>query len=528
MRWSFLIFLPAIFATGCSTPCETDADCEKVDYCSLENKCEELPPFPDEFLWGTAVAGFQVDYGCPTMAQEECEDTASDWFAFTTSDETVNSDAAFLSGQNPSELGPGFWELYDADFERAASELKNNSFRMSIEWSRIFSQPTDDATTHDELRALANMNNVEHYRSMFQSMKSKGLTPLVTLNHYSLPTWIHDPVTCHVSFSTCEKRGWVDDERTIREIAKFSGFVAKEFGDQIDLWATLNEPLQNMLFGYFQPSESRSHPPAISLNSNAAKTVLFALIEAHAKMVDAVRANDTVDADGDGQATSIGVVYPLVPISPMRPGDIADEQAAENISYLWNKAFLRATALGELDENLDGTSVRQDRLAGRMDWIGVNYYFGVTVEGAPSSFMPDFSPLLNVNPLTFVEGVNQPDRMEGLLKWVQDELKLPIYISENGAIDDPNDSEYMSRFVVQNLDAVQRSIARGIDVRGYFYWTFMDNFEWNHGMTWKMGMYAMDGTDPNKTRVLRPAGTLYKTIATTNQIPADAREKHLP
>ena len=222
------------------------------------------------------------------MAQDECEDTASDWFAFTTSDETVNSDAAFLSGQNPSELGPGFWELYDADFERAANELKNNSFRMSIEWSRIFSQPTDDATTHEELRALANMNNVEHYRSMFQSMKSKGLTPLVTLNHYSLPTWIHDPVTCHVSFSTCEKRGWVDDERTIREIAKFSGFVAKEFGDQIDLWATLNEPLQNMLFGYFQPSESRSHPPAISLNSNAAKTVLFALIEAHAQMVDAV------------------------------------------------------------------------------------------------------------------------------------------------------------------------------------------------------------------------------------------------
>ena len=72
------------------------------------------------------------------------------------------------------------------------------------------------------------------------------------------------------------------------------------------------------------------------------------------------------------------------------------------------------------------------------------------------------------------------------------------------------------------------AIARGIDVRGYFYWTFMDNFEWNHGMTWKMGMYAMDGTDPSKTRVLRPAGTLYRTIATENQIPAEAREKHLP
>jgi beta-glucosidase/6-phospho-beta-glucosidase/beta-galactosidase len=528
MRWSLFALIPMTFSLGCSTPCETDAECEKVEYCSLDEKCEEIPAFPDDFLWGTAVAGFQVDYGCPTMERERCEDTASDWFAFTTSEETVDSPGAFLSGDNPSELGPGFWELYDADFERAATELKNNSFRMSIEWSRIFPEATDDATTHEELMALANQTNVEHYRSMFASMKAKGLTPMVTLNHYALPTWIHDPVACHTSFSTCERRGWVDSERTVREIAKFSGFVAKEYGASIDLWATLNEPLQNMLFGYFQPSASRSHPPAVQLQSEAARTVLFALVEAHARMVDAVRANDTVDADGDGNATSIGVVYPLVPISPMRPGDPADEGAAENISYLWNKAFLRATALGELDENLDGNSVRKESLVGRMDWIGVNWYFGITVEGAPNSFMPDFSPLLNVNPLTFVEGVNEPDKLEGLLGWVQDELKLPIYISENGAQDDPNDPDHMSRFVVQNLDALQRAIARGIDVRGYYYWTFVDNFEWNHGMSWKMGMYGMDGTDPAKTRTLRTAGTLYGEIASQGQIPAAAREKHLP
>ena len=221
-------------------------------------------------------------------------------------------------------------------------------------------------------------------------------------------------------------------------------------------------------------------------------------------------------------------MYPLVPISPIRPDDIADQDAAENISYLWNKAFLRATALGELDHDLDGISERKADLADRMDWIGVNWYFGIAVEGAPTSFMPDFSPLLTVNPLNFQEGVNEPDRLEGLLRWAADTLKKPIYISENGANDDPNDPEHQSRFIVQNLDALQRAIARGIDVRGYFYWTFMDNFEWNHGMSWKMGLYAMDGSDPAKTRTLRPAGRLYSEIAESGQIAPAKRTKYLP
>jgi beta-glucosidase/6-phospho-beta-glucosidase/beta-galactosidase len=304
----------------------------------------------------------------------------------------------------------------------------------------------------------------------------------------------------------------------VREIAKFAGFVAREFGDQVDLWATLNEPLQNMLFGYFQPSEARSHPPAVLLNAGAARTVFFALIEAHARMYDAVKAGDRVDADGDGRAAQVGIVYPLVPISALRPGDLADEAAAENIDYLWNRVFLRAVALGELDDNLDGVSQPTESLANRMDWIGVNWYFGISVEGAPTSFLPEFSPLLTVNPLSFKEGVNEPDKLEGLLNWVQTELHQPIYISENGAAYDPADPGSMGRFIVANLDAVQRAIARGIDVRGYFYWTFMDNYEWNHGMSWKMGLYGMDGSDPAKTRTLRPAGTLYGTIARSRQI----------
>ena len=139
---ALLLILPY---AACADPCESDADCQAVDFCNVEKECAELPAFPDDFLWGTAVAGFQVDYGCPTMAPERCEDRASDWFEFTTNEATVNSARAYLSGDHPSEVGPGFWELYDADFQRASGELNNNAFRMSIEWSRIFPAATDAA-----------------------------------------------------------------------------------------------------------------------------------------------------------------------------------------------------------------------------------------------------------------------------------------------------------------------------------------------------------------------------------------------
>src|SRR5690606_14892142 len=129
------------------------------------------------------------------------------------------------------------------------------------------------------------------------------------------------------------------------EIAKYSAFVAREFGDQVDIWATLNEPLQNMLFGYVQPNAERSHPPAAVFRLAEARIVLDALIEAHAAMYDAVKSADQVDADGDGDASFIGVVYPMAPMTPSNPNRALDVQATENLDYLWNRAFLRATAL---------------------------------------------------------------------------------------------------------------------------------------------------------------------------------------
>ena len=251
------------------------------------------------------MAGFQVDMGCPTLPAEQCEDRNSDWYAWVSTPSLQEDETTHLSGQ-PVSIGPGHWELYAEDYARARNELHNNAHRLSIEWSRIFPAPTFGIEGHDALKAIANASAIEHYHQQFASLKTHGLKPLVTLNHYTLPTWIHDAVGCHQDLSTCSPKGWVDRETTVREIAKYAGFVAREFGAEVDLWATLNEPMAVVLPGYIYPSAERTNPPGVMLNSEAAKIVMQALIEAHARMYDAVREEDTQDADGNGSPRRSG------------------------------------------------------------------------------------------------------------------------------------------------------------------------------------------------------------------------------
>ncbi len=475
----------------------------------------EHPPsgisFPPGFVFGSAIAGFQADMGCPTLARATCDDPNSDWYVFTTAPETVGDPASYLSGQNPAVVGPGFWELFAEDIRRADEELHHKALRLSLEWSRIFPTSTDAVEGYENLKRIANGAAIERYHAMFAELKKRGMRPLVTLNHYALPSWIHDAKGCHADFANCSPKGWVDSQRTVREVQKFAAFCAKEFGGEVDWWATLNEPLQNMLFGYVQPSAARSHPPAVLLQLDAAKTVFHALIDAHARMYDAIKEQDTVDADGDQRPSWVGVVYPLVPIEPANPASPLDVQAAENIDYLWNRAYLNAVVLGKYDENLDGSTVERADLKGRMDYVGVNFYSGLRVSGLGASVLPALSPKFTANPLDLQELSNRPDKLAGLLRFVN-ELGMPTIISENGT-GDADDDGTAPRFIVRNLKAVLDALAGGADVRGYFYWTLMDNYEWNHGMDIRMGLYAVGKDDPMKRRLARKAVPLFGEIA---------------
>lgn len=481
---------------------------------------EETPSrgFPEGFLWGAAVSGFQVDMGCPTMPAEKCEDRNSDWYAWVTTPELQDDPSTHLS-KHPMSHSPGFWELYEQDFDRLQNELGGNAFRMSIEWSRLFPTSTVGIDGYEALKEVADAEAVAHYHRIFQALRARGLMPLVTLHHYTLPAWIHDAVGCHKDIANCTARGWLDREGTVREIAKYAGFAAREFGGEIDLWATLNEPMAVVLSGFIFPSAERTNPPGVMFRAKEGRTAMAAMVEAHARMYDAVKANDTIDADGDGEAATVGLVHAMNVVAPRNPESRLDRKAAENVFYLYTGAFLDGAAKGDLDEDLDGTPEHREDLAGRMDWVGINYYTRSIVESTSDgeAALPDLSPLTTFDPFNVEVWAVYPRGLYEMAMLVKERYGKPVIISENGT-QDPNDDGTGPAFLVPHLTWLQRAVRDGADVRGYFYWTLIDNYEWNHGSNWRMGLYAVDPLDPLKQRIARKTVPVYREIIAANQV----------
>ncbi len=495
------------------------SSCSGPDSLSSE---EELT-FPKGFRFGSATAGFQVEMGCPSVARAECE-FPSDWTDYVTRPELVAKKNLYLSGDPPSS-GPGFYELYPQDIARAADELHNNALRLSIEWGRVFPNPTDGIEGYEALRKAADPRALAFYHRVFSELKKRNMTPLVTLIHYVLPTWIHDAYGCHTNFAGCKNRGWLDRDRMLKESAKYAAFLGKEFGAEVDDWATENEPFTAVIIaGYLFQTEQRTHPPAVVLETDAARAVLLAEIEGHARMYDALKAADIADADGDGRPARVGLVYNLQAVAPADPQNPLDVQGTKNFDYLINRVFLNATIKGDLDQNLDGKTIHRTDLAGRMDFLGVNYYARNLVQGSERSFLPQLSPLLTFNVLTVEYDWNYPRGLYEVLDSVKG-FGIPLMVTETG-VEDGSDSGSAAAWVVRSLTWVSRAISDGIPVEGYYYWTLMDNYEWNHGMKIKMGLYAVDPADPKKARKPRRAVPAYGQIAQSQRIPKALSEQY--
>ena len=463
---------------------------------------------PSGFLWGVALAGFQAEMGCPTLAPQICEDRASDWYQWVSDPDLIADDSAFVTGE-PLSNSPGFRELYAADLARLKGELHGTAVRVSIEWSRLFPDAAaEDAATVDALAALAVPSEVAYYRALFAEARRLGLEPVVTLNHYTLPLWLHDGKACHADLDACTDRGWLDRPRMTKALRLYAGFCGRAFGDLVDTWATLNEPLATVLAGYLLPSADRSHPPGVMLRLEEALAVLFNQIYGHAAMVDGLRAEDRVDANRDGKATYVGTVVNLAAFEAADPTAENAADAVRHASWLHNEVFVEGVANGRLDLNIDGVlDPPSDELVGRLDWLGVNYYTRLPVSGLPSPLLDGY-PWLDFLPetgeglfLTFPEGLYD-------VLMLANRFGLPIIVTENGMVNPTADAG--EAFLKPHLRSIARALADGVPVEGYFYWTLVDNYEWNHGMSLPFGLYALDPT--TKARSLRPVGEAFGTI----------------
>ena len=470
--------------------------------------------FPRDFLWGVATSGFQTEMGgTPANA-----DTGSDWWAWTHAGDTP------VSADRPED-GPGSWNRWQAD-NRLAQGLGVGSFRLGIEWSRIFPRATDAADGVRDLDRLADQRAVRHYEGVLRDLRRRGLRPFVTVNHFTLPLWIHDPLATRAALSGrgaddplpafTEPAGWLQ-RRTVREFAKYAEYLAWRFGDLVDLWSPINEPMVLATQGYVNvPGVFSAGWPPGSISYTAAVQAAVNLVEANARAYDAIHRRD--------RTAQVGLVQNMIAFTPR------DTAAGRHADRLFNRLFLDAAIKGVVDRDADGVvdpGERSRAAAGKADFVGVNYYFRgrVTPLGDPiSTRIPllDFAPSVSYRTPRHPELPPCPTTCSGLGSEIypagfRDVLRtagsygLPVYITENG-IADGTDAR-RPRFLRDHLGVLRRAMRDGlVKARGYFHWSLTDNFEWAEGYAPKFGLYTRE-------RRARPSARLYERIARTGRVP---------
>ncbi|WP_224362574.1 glycoside hydrolase family 1 protein [Hyalangium versicolor] len=460
MNRSLLLSLPLLLA-ACSDRPSFDPDVVKAARLG-----EGLPT---GFMLGTSTAAHQVEGGL--------ENDWTEWERGQWPDGRPHIKDGTVSGAATDS-----WNRFDEDV-RLMERLGSNAYRFGVEWARI--QPTPD-TWNEE--ALA------RYQQWAHTLRQKGITPMVTLYHFTLPTWVSDA------------GGW-ENPATIDAFEKYSAKVAEALGGEVDWWCTVNEPNVYAVLGYLDAE----WPPGKE-DMPLAATVIANLLEGHARAAKQLRALDTVDADGDGFATRIGLAHHVRVFQPAT-GTTADTVVAGLTDSFFNESVTEALRTGRVHISVP-SQVNLDRevegLKGSSDYLGINYYTRDYVRqyfGEPSlsrQYVPRGRQKNDLGWELYPEGLY-------LFLTRYAKLGLPLIVTENGMAD--TDGEERPYYLQSHVYAVEQAVAKGVDVRGYFHWSLLDNFEWAEGYEPKFGLFKVDLESPEKTRTETPAVATFQDIA---------------
>ena len=423
------------------------------------SKPEATFHFPADFKWGVATAAHQV----------EGNNINNDWY-------TWEQEEGHIKDGQQSRRACNWWENTEADFDRAA-KLGLNAMRVSVEWSRIEPRPGefDDA-------ALA------RYSEMLRDLSERGIEPMVTLHHFTNPLWL------------VEEGGWENPE-TVDRFTRYARRVVEVLGQHCDLWCTINEPNIYDFLGYIEGT----WPPGKS-DLKEARLVMRHMLLAHATAYWEIH-----DVQTDAR---VGLAHHMRILDPAKPGSRLDRRAAKAADRIFNQAILTALVKGRWVLPLGFGPAW--KLRGTLDWIGLNYYtrdliaFDRTQKG---SLYISRSHARDAEMLDGGYGEFYPKGMYRCLKQLGS-LGLPIYITENGIPDDDDDQR--PRYILTHLRQMWHAIQMCYQVKGYYHWTLVDNFEWAEGWSLRFGLYAL--SLKNKSRKPRESAQLYADIIQANAI----------
>ena len=407
--------------------------------------------FPRNFAWGTATAAHQV----------EGNNTGNNWYQWELAvDENGNS--RIHNGQR-SGLAADHWNRYPEDI-RLMKELGLSHYRFSVEWSRI----------EPELGEI-DEQALNHYRKICQELITAGITPVVTLHHFSHPAWF-------------EELGSFEKDVNIQYFINFSEIVFNTLNDLVPIWCTINEPAVFVSQGYF----NGVFPPG-KKNPQLAGVVMQNLLNTH------VRVYRHLKTLPGGDKVQIGLVKNIFQFDPVRRWHILDWFFSKILNNIFTNDPIHFLNSGKFSFYLPGMakiSIENSDAAGSLDFIGLNYYSRFHVKGQLNPQEPFIFETRQQDVQTDMPYSIYPEGFYRALHTIS-QLDRPIYVTENGIADDDDDQRAM--FIRRYLYAMHRAIHDGLDIRGYFYWTLMDNFEWSEGYRMKFGLYDVDFTTQERT-----------------------------
>jgi beta-glucosidase len=408
--------------------------------------------FPHDFAWGAATAAYQIEGATREDGRGE-----SIWDRFShTPGNVANGDTG--------DQACDHYHRWPEDLDLMA-ELGLRAYRFSVAWPRV--QPDG--------RGPANRKGLDFYRRLIDGLLERGIRPLPTLYHWDLPQPLQDD------------GGWASRE-VVDRFADYARLVFDDLGDVVDAWVTHNEPWVTAFLGY-----------AAGVKAPGLRDWHTALAAAHHVLLSHGRAARAYGGDGE-----LGITLDLTHVS-------GEPAAARRLDGHRNRWFLDAVLRGEYPADMVELYERNvgpldfvrdgdlEEIAAPIDFLGVNFYQPAIVRSGGGPLEVEDVP--SDGPHTAMGWTVEPTSLTTLLLRIQrDYGAIPLVITENGAsYDDPpldgqavvEDPQRVA-FLRDHIRAVELAVREGVDVRGYYVWSLLDNFEWEHGYASRFGIVAVD------------------------------------
>ena len=440
--------------------------------------------FPKGFVWGCATASYQIE-----GAWDEDGKGESNWDRFShTPDHVKDGDTG--------DVACDHYHRYREDVAMMKG-LRLKGYRFSISWPRIF----------PEGKGAVNQKGLDFYSRLVDELLAAGITPFPTLYHWDLPQALQDD------------GGWGNRD-TAQHFADYCAAVVDRLGDRVKGWMIFNEPWVFTILGYM----AGMHPPGLRDAELALRTTHITNL-AQGLAARAMRATGKVEA--------VGSAFSMQGIYPASDSD-EDRAAAERFHAFNNVWFLEPVQNGRYpDAYVGGTKLERlgvqpgdmETVKAPLDFIGINLYSRSVVADNPDDRN------LGIR-FVQVEGAERshfgwevyPEAIHQAITRIWKDYRRPIYITENGAsypdvvedgaVNDDQRVSYYRRYIAQ----VGRAIQEGADVRGYYAWSLMDNFEWTFGYSQRFGLMYVDY--PTQRRIIKKSGYWYRDLIAANRLEA--------